>query len=94
MLGFLQGDLEKENNFITDESICNYLIPLADSVPVTLLGVGRMEVLKLNLDIVMEGLTMEEMELMEEIKIKFFSEVSGASWENTDIKIYNEAIRN
>ena len=66
---------------------------LAESVATTLLGVGRMEILRINLDIVMEGLSKEETEVMEEIKQKYFSDVRDASWENTDIEKYNDALR-
>ena len=52
-----------------------------------------MDILRINLDIVMEGLTALEREVMEEIKQKFFSDVRDASWENTDIKKYNDALR-
>ena len=74
-------------------SVFHNINNLADNVAVTLLGVGRMEILRINLDIVMEGLSRHEMEVMEEIKKKFFSNVTDATWENTDIDIYNKAMR-
>ena len=66
---------------------------LADSVASTLLGVGRMEILKLNLDVVMEGLSPEEIELMEEVKQKYFSDVKNATWDNAEIEEYNKALK-
>ena len=74
-------------------SVHHNISHLAGSVATTLLGVGRMEILRINLDIVMEGLSQEETEVMEEIKQKYFSDVRDASWENTDIKKYNDALR-
>ena len=58
----------------------------------TLLGVGRMEILKINLDIVMEGLSAVEREVMEEIKEKYFSGLTDTSWDYTEIEEYNKAI--
>ena len=74
-------------------SVHHNITNLGDSVATTLLGVGRMEILRINLDIVMEGLSDEELKVMEEIKQKFFSDVRDASWENTDIEKYNDALR-
>ena len=65
---------------------------LAESVATTLLGVGRMEILKINLDIVMEGLSAVEREVMEEIKEKYFSGLTDTSWDYTEIEEYNKAI--
>ena len=74
-------------------SVHHNITNLADSVATTLLGVGRMEILRINLDIVMEGLSEEELKVMEEIKQKFLNDVGDASWENTDIEKYNDALR-
>ena len=74
-------------------SVHHNITNLADSVATTLLGVGRMEILRINLDIVMEGLSKEETEVMEDVKQKFFSDVGDASWENSDIKKYNDALQ-
>ena len=74
-------------------SVHHNITHLKHSVATTLLGVGRMDILRINLDIVMEGLTDLEREVMEEVKQKFFSDVRDASWENTDIKKYNDALR-
>ena len=74
-------------------SVHHNITHLKHSVATTLLGVGRMDILRINLDIVMEGLTALEREVMEEVKQKFFSDVRDASWENTDIKKYNDALR-
>ena len=73
-------------------SVYHSITALADSVATTLLGVGKMEILKLNLDIVQEGLSNKEMELLEEIKKKYFSDLKDAAWENTEIEKYNNAM--
>ena len=74
-------------------SVHHNITNMADSVATTLLGVGRMEILRINLDIVMEGLSKEETEVMEEVRQKFFSDVRDATWENIDINKYNDALR-
>ena len=74
-------------------SVHHNISHLAAEVATTLLGVGRMEILRINLDIVMEGLSKEETEVMEGVKQKFFSDVGDASWENSDIKKYNDALQ-
>ena len=73
-------------------SVHHNITTLADSVATTLLGVGRMEILKINLDIVMEGLSAVEREVMEEIKEKYFSGLTDTSWDYTEIEEYNKAI--
>ena len=74
-------------------SVHHNITTLADSVATTLLGVGRMEILKINLDIVMEGLSAVEREVMEEIKEKYFSGLTDTSWDYTEIEEYNKAIK-
>ena len=65
---------------------------MKDSVATTLLGVGRMEILKINLDIVMDGLNDVEREVMEEVKEKYFSGLTDTTWDYTEIEKYNKAI--
>ena len=74
-------------------SVYHSITALADSVATTLLGVGKMEILKLNLDIVQEGLSNKEMEVLEDIKQKYFSDLKDAAWENTEIEKYNNAMK-
>ena len=45
-------------------------------VATTLLGVGRMEILKLNMDIVTEGLTETEEQVLHEVIEQFFSDTN------------------
>jgi len=63
-------------------------------VATTLLGVGRMEILKLNMDIVTEGLTETEEQVLQEVIEKFFSDMdnSAAGWENFEVDEYNKAV--
>ena len=75
-------------------SVYHSITTLAHSVATTLLGVGKMEILKLNLDLIVgEGLSREEREVMEEIKEKYFTGVTDAAWDNAEIETYNKAIK-
>ena len=74
-------------------SVHHNITHLADSVATTLLGVGRMEILRINLDIVLGGLSALELEVMEEIKEKYFSGLTGTTWDYTEIEKYNKAIK-
>ena len=74
-------------------SVHHNITSLAHAVPTTLLGVGRMEILKLNLDIVQEGLSSKEKEVLEEIKQKYFSDLKDAAWDDTEIEKYNNAMK-
>ena len=60
----------------------------------TLLGVGRMEILKLNMDIVTEGLTETEEQVLHEVIEKFFSDMdnNAAGWDNVEVLEYNKAV--
>ena len=75
-------------------SVHHNITHLKHSVATTLLGVGRMEILKLNLDLIVgEGLSRQEREVMEEIKEKYFTGVTDAAWDNAEIETYNKAIK-
>ena len=73
-------------------SVHHNISHLAGSVATTLLGVGRMEILRINLDIVMEGLSALERKVMEEIKEKYFTGLTDTTWDYTEIEKYNKAI--
>lgn len=73
-------------------SVHHNISHLAGAVATTLLGVGRMEILRINLDIVMEGLSALEQEVMEEIKEKYFTGLTDTTWDYTEIEKYNKAI--
>ena len=73
-------------------SVHHNITHLKHSVATTLLGVGRMDILKINLDIVMEGLSPLEREVMEEMKEKYFSGLTETTWDYTEIEKYNKAI--
>ena len=72
-------------------NICNQSLPVA----ITLLGVGNMEILKLNMDIVREGLTNTEEEVLKEVVDKFFSGIDKdiANWVGKEVDEYNMALR-
>ena len=63
-------------------------------VATTLLGVGRMEILKLNMDIVREGLTETEEQVFHEVIEKFFSDMdnNAAGWDNVEVEEFNKAV--
>ena len=64
-------------------------------IATTLLGVGRMEILKLNLDLVLDGLTAQEEEVLVHIKEKYFSKMTNAenSWDGKEVEEYKKAIK-
>jgi len=63
-------------------------------VATTLLGVGNMEILKLNMDIVKYGLTQKEEEVLGEVLEKFFNGMDkhAASWDDVEVNEYNKAL--
>ena len=72
-------------------NICSH--PL--SVAITLLGVGNMEILKLNMETVTEGLTSTEEEVLKEVVDMFFTDIDKdiASWDGKQIEEYNLALK-
>jgi len=72
------------------ENICNQEQPVA----ITLLGVGNMEILRINMEIITGGLTHKEQDVLKELMEKFFNdrEKKPASWDNIEIIEYNKAI--
>ena len=63
-------------------------------VGTTLLGVGNMEILKLNMDILKYGLTKAEEEVLGEVLEKFFNGMDkhAASWDDVEVNEYNKAL--
>ena len=53
-----------------------------------------MEILKLNMDIVTEGLTETEEQVLQEVIEKFFSDIdhNAAGWDNFEVEEYNKAV--
>ena len=78
------GKLSVQQNIVNQEQ----------PVAITLLGVGNMEILRINMDIIHHGLSHREQEVLREVLEKFFKDVdkNTASWENVEIKEYNKAI--
>lgn len=64
-------------------------------VATTLLGVGNMEILRLNMAVVMDGLTKTEEEVLKEVVEKFFGDIdkSIASWDSKEMEAFNRAMR-
>ena len=62
------------------------------TVAITLLGVGLMEILKINLDIVFNGLTEHEQEVLQSVKEKYFQNLGKTAWDNGiwDLDIHNK----
>ena len=63
-------------------------------IAITLLGVGKMDILRINMEIITEGLTSKEQEVLKEVQEKFFNKLdkNAASWENVEVTQYNKAI--
>ena len=68
-------------------NLSNQKAPIAT----TLLGVGNMTILKLNLETVTGGLTKLEQEVLEEILETYFKNVS-LPWEGNELAEYNKAV--
>ena len=75
-------------------SVFYNLDSLSDNIASTLLGVGRMDILNINLDIVFNGLNDNEKEVLEYIKENFFKDIGNATWETGiwDLDVYNKAV--
>ena len=75
-------------------SVFYNLDSLCDNIASTLLGVGRMDILNINLDIVFNGLNDKEKEVLEYVKENFFKDIGNATWETGiwDLDVYNKAV--
>ena len=75
-------------------SVFYNLDSLSDNIASTLLGVGRMDILNINLDIVFNGLNDKEKEVLEYVKENFFKDIGNATWETGiwDLDVYNKAV--
>ena len=75
-------------------SVFYNLDSLSDNIASTLLGVGRMDILNINLDIVFNGLNDKEKEVLEYIKENFFKDIGNATWETGiwDLDVYNNSV--
>ena len=69
------------------------LVHLEDKISTTLLGVGKMNILNINLDTVFNGLNDKEKEVLEYVRKNFFAEVGNAHWEGRELKEYNETMK-
>ena len=53
-----------------------------------------MDILNINLDLVFNGLTDKEKEVLEYVKENFFKDIGNATWETGiwDLDVYNKAV--
>ena len=60
----------------------------------TLLGVGKLDILNINLNLIFHGLTEKEEEVLETIKGKF-KDLGYIAWDQGiwDLDVYNKAIK-
>ena len=61
---------------------------------ITILGVGKMNILKINLDLVFDGLTDKEVEILQTVRTKYFKDLGDIAWDEGiwDLDIYKEEI--
>ena len=54
-----------------------------------------MEIMKINLDTVIHGLSDKEQQVLEEVKQKYFSNIGNVCWDSGiwDLDIYNKTVR-
>ena len=76
-------------------SVYQNLVTNQQHIASTLLGVGRMEIMKINLDTVIHGLSDKEQQVLEEVKQKYFSNIGNVCWDSGiwDLDIYNKTVR-
>ena len=78
------GKLSVQQNIVNQEQ----------PVAITLLGVGNMEILRINMEIITHGLTTLEEEVLKEVHDKFFKKMDWrtASWDGKEINEFNKAL--
>ena len=61
---------------------------------ITILGVGKMNILKINLDLVFDGLTKKEVQILQTVRTKYFKDLGDIAWDEGiwDLDIYKEEI--
>ena len=61
---------------------------------ITILGVGKMNILKINLDLVFDGLTEKEVQILQTVRTKYFKDLDDIAWDEGvwDLDIYKEEI--
>ena len=59
---------------------------------ITILGVGKMNILKINLDLVFDGLTEKEVQILQTVRTKYFKDLGDIAWDEGiwDLDIYKE----
>ena len=77
-------------------SVHHNLTSLKENVATTLLGVGKLDILNINLNLIFNGLTDKENEVLETVKDKHFSTLGSIAWDQGiwDLNEYNKAINN
>ena len=61
---------------------------------ITILGVGKTNILKINLDLVFDGLTEKEVQILQTVRTKYFKDLGDIAWDEGiwDLDIYKEEI--
>ena len=77
-------------------SVHHNLTSLKENVATTLLGVGKLDILNINLNLIFNGLTDKENEVLETVKDKYFCPLGSIAWDQGiwDLNEYNKAINN
>ena len=59
---------------------------------ITILGVGKIDILNINLDLVFDGLTEKEVKVLNTVRTKYFQDLEDIAWDEGvwDLDIYKE----
>lgn len=59
---------------------------------ITILGVGKIDILNINLDLVFDGLTEKEVKVLNTVRTKYFQDLGDIAWDEGvwDLDIYKE----
>jgi len=73
-------------------SVYHNLVSLEDNVAITILGVGKIDILNINLDLVFDGLTEKEVKVLNTVRTKYFQDLEDIAWDEGvwDLDIYKE----
>lgn len=59
---------------------------------ITILGVGKIDILNINLDLIFDGLTEKEVKVLNTVRTKYFQDLEDIAWDEGvwDLDIYKE----
>ena len=59
---------------------------------ITILGVGKIDILNINLDLLFDGLTEKEVKVLNTVRTKYFQDLGDIAWDEGvwDLDIYKE----